>query len=169
MTDVKKNPQKVFRINLASHDSKKPADLDQFTAHSPSKFDYVPEAGKVDQEILAELYILYNDMKKKLLELENKSAKNSSPKSTQWELSNVLSTPEDEMRTFINRNPQDFVFMLRQMFTYMSGFNDQDKALEKTLENLVESDAQGYNFIVAELERNTHELKKVERFDREDL
>lgn len=162
MADIKPRHQKEFMINKASSDSKKPADLEQFKAHPPAAFEYEPSDGVLDKQLLSELYKLYGDMKAKLQVLETRVSQQTEDRTkTQWELSNVLSTPGDEMRAYISRNPLDFIFMLRQMFTYIAGFDETDQQLVATLNRLVHSDASGYNFVVAEMERNTLDLKRV--------
>lgn len=151
---------KSFRIKLAEADSKKPADLQSFEGKEPKTFVFVPDESCMNSEVVTDLQNLYALMKTQLERQEMKAAKPENSKS-QWELSSVLDMPAEEMRAFIHRSPCDFIFMLRQMFTYIAGFNDKDANLASTLNRLVDKDETGYNFVVAELERNTVDLKKV--------
>ena len=151
---------KSFRISLADADSKHPVDLNKYTANAPESFTLTPDASSMPAQVVDDLYGLYVIMRHQL-EMQESSSKAAEQSRGQWELSYVLDMTIQEMKAFLHRNPCDFVFMLRQMFTYIAGYNDKDANLSKTLHQLLNSDESGYSYIVAELERNTVDLKKV--------
>ena len=149
-----RSPLKFADSDLVqSHNS--PAKRSNLKA-SPLKLSpELPAKQQLDSDIGEELFLLFRDMQEKLVSLL------SSTGSTTKQMDAILNSKESELRSFVDRNCRDFIFLLRNMFHLVLQTNDKEQTVQKTLKDLKTLDPADSFHIIAELERKIVDLKNV--------
>ena len=119
----------------------------------------LPPKQQVEADVSEELFLLFRDMQETLTSLLPAAGSSNN------RMDAILNSKEAELRSFIDRNCRDFVFLLRNMFQLVHQTKDKERTVQKSLKELGKLDPGDSFHVIAALERRVVDLKSVGVYD----
>lgn len=163
-----KSKMKTIRFSDSEHqmrDSGSPGKISSLRA-SPVNLseDTNNVNATLDSETVEEMFLLFGDIRSKLVltttEKERESLK---------DVSGMMNITEHEVKSFIQRNTKDYMYTLRHMHKMMVVSLERDRSVEQRIKELIGKDASDCNYVVAGLQREVVDLKRVDPDERESV